>query len=224
MTSPQADAFLVGFDIETDTSVDGLNPENSPIIAVAVSTPDGAEVFQGEEAEILRAVDEYILSLPAGYLVTWNGSTFDLPFVEYRAHVLGVPVGLRIAEKPVQPPDSDRVAVVGFWGELVHLDGLTIYRADVGRSLGLSCALKPLARLVGVEAVELNREMLHLADPREVEEYVASDALVAVELVSRRLPHALRSADKWPTPEGPPEGPPEDPIEVAGPDPARVGS
>lgn len=216
MTSPSAEAFLVGFDIETDTSVGGLNPEDSAIIAVAVSTPDGAEVFQGDESEILGAVDDFLLSLPAGYLVTWNGSTFDLPFVEYRANLLGVPIALRIAEKPVQRPGADRVAVVGFWGELVHLDGLSIYRADVGRSLGLSCALKPLARLVGVEAVELNRETLHLADPREIEEYVASDAAVAVELVSRRMPHALRSADKWPVT--------EDPVEVAGPGPARVGS
>jgi hypothetical protein len=192
--------FLVGFDIETDTRVDGLDPTNSPIIAVAVTTPIEETVFQGDETQILESVDSYIRSLPTGYLVTWNGSTFDLPFFEKRAEMLSVSTALRIRKKMTQPMEEDRVAVEGSWGRLVHLDGLSLYRADVGIGLGLPCGLKPLARFVGLDAVELDSAEIHLADPDDIREYVASDARVAVQLVERRMPHALLGADPSPQP------------------------
>lgn len=187
--------LLVGFDIETDTGVDGLDPTHSAIIAVAVTTPDEEKVFQGEEAALLAAVDAYICTLPTGFLITWNGSTFDLPFFAKRAEIRSVHTELRLRSKPVQPPDADRIAVEGSWGNLIHLDGLGLYRADVGMSLGISCGLKPLARFVGINPVELDRAAIHLAAPGDVEDYVASDARVAVQLVARRMPHALRAAD-----------------------------
>lgn len=188
---------LVGFDIETDTSTGGLDPSTSRIVAVGLSTPTGDEVYDGTEAELLTAVDRRLRELAGGILVTWNGSAFDLPFVAHRARLLDTPIGLVTAEDPVRRSrrDPDRPAVRGRWHRLVHLDGYQLYRADVGRTLGLSCGLKPLARLAGLQPVELDRSCLHLAGAESVADYVASDARIAAELVRRRMPHALSMAD-----------------------------
>ena len=63
---------LYGLDVETDTSVDGLDPATSAIVAVAVATPWGDEVLTGAEAELLSATDAVLRDLPPGLLVTWN--------------------------------------------------------------------------------------------------------------------------------------------------------
>lgn len=190
-------APLVGFDIETDTASGGLDPETAAVVATAVSTDSCDEVFTGDEAELLAKTDHFLSTIPTGYLVTWNGSTFDLPFVARRAELLGIDLGLELSDDPSRGSrhEPDRRAVRGRWHNLVQLDGYVLYRADVGRSLGLSCGLKPLARLVGMDPVELDREALHLASAEEVDAYVASDARTAAELVRRRMPAAALAAD-----------------------------
>jgi hypothetical protein len=193
----QLSAPLVGFDIETDTSVDGLDPETAAIVAVAVSCDAGDEVFTGTEAEILRRTDDLLSELGDGLLVTWNGASFDLPFVASRAVMLWVSLGIVVRDDPARRSlrDPTRRAVRARWHRLIHLDGYLLYRADVGRSLGLSCGLKPLARFVGMQPVELDRTQLHLASPDEVVAYVASDARTAADLVRRRMPAAITLAD-----------------------------
>jgi hypothetical protein len=194
----------LGLDIETDTSVGGLDPATAAIVAVAMCSADGhlEFVFDGEESRILREVDDLLAGLPPGLLITWNGAAFDLPFIESRARRLGIPLGLRTSPDPgrVSRRDPARVSVRARWHELVHLDGYLIYRNDVGRCLGLSCGLKSLAHLVGLGPVELDRERLHTADPLSVRRYVSSDARCAAALVERRMPHALRAADFPPSP------------------------
>lgn len=190
---------IVGFDIETDTSSGGLDPRTSAVVAVALSGDFGDEVILGEERDILERTDRRIAELGHGLLVTWNGAGFDLPFVAHRARSTGLDLGLRTLEDAVRrnPRDPDRTAVRARWYDMVHLDGYQLYRADVGRTLGISCALKPLARLAGLEPIELDRTTLHTQDAEEVARYVASDARVAAELVRRRMPTALTMAD-WP--------------------------
>lgn len=188
---------LVGFDIETDTSTGGLDPESARIVAIALATDHGDHVLTGGETEILRAVDDLVASLPPGLLVTWNGAGFDLPFVQRRAELAHLGLGLSLVDEPRRRSHREpgRPAVRARWHHLVHLDGYLVYRADVGRSLGLSCGLKPLARLVGLAPVELDRATLHTAPPEELAAYVASDARMAVELVRRRMPSAAAAAD-----------------------------
>ena len=70
-------ALIYGLDIETDTSVDGLDPAESPVVTVALSTPAGDEVFAGPEADMLAALDARIRRLEPGVLATWNGAAFD---------------------------------------------------------------------------------------------------------------------------------------------------
>lgn len=184
---------LYGLDIETDTSVDGLDPSVSPIVAVAVATPDGDRVFQGAEDLVLHRTDELMSELDPGIVVTWNGSGFDLPFLAERAQRLGVTLGLDLWDDG--PERTEPGVVRGRWYAHDHLDGYRLYRADVGRSLGFPCGLKPLSRLVGLAPVEVDRSCIHLLDDAALEAYVASDARLARELVLRRWPVAERATD-----------------------------
>lgn len=184
---------LYGLDIETDTTVDGLDPSVSPIVAVAVATPDGDRVFQGPEDLVLHRTDELMSELDPGIVVTWNGSGFDLPFLAERARRLGVTLGLDLWDDG--PERTEPGVVRGRWYAHDHLDGYRLYRADVGRSLGFPCGLKPLSRLVGLAPVEVDRSCIHLLDDAALEAYVASDARLARELVLRRWPVAERATD-----------------------------
>lgn len=185
---------LYGLDIETDTTVDGLDPSVSPIVAVAVATPDGDRVFQGAEDLVLHRTDELMSELDPGIVVTWNGSGFDLPFLAERARRLGVTLGLDLWDDG--PERTEPGVVRGRWCAHDHLDGYRLYRADVGRSLGFPCGLKPLSRLVGLAPVEVDRSCIHLLDDAALEAYVASDARLARELVLRRWPVAERATDR----------------------------
>lgn len=194
----------VGLDIETDTTAGGLDPATAAIVAVAMCSADGnlEFVFDGDESQMLRDVDDLLAGLPPGLLVTWNGASFDLPFIERRARLLDVPLGLRTAPDPRRTSrrDPTRTAVRARWHDQVHLDGYLVYRSDVGRCLGLSCGLKSLAHLAGLEPVELDREHLHTAEPALLRRYVTSDARCAAALVQRRMPRVVQAADYPPRP------------------------
>ena len=191
---------LYGFDIETDTSLDGLDPSLAPVVAAAVSTPDGDRVLLGDEAELLARLDDLLSTLAPGLLVTWNGRCFDLPFVACRAAALGVPLALELW--PDDEPDGPGLwppppgGYRGRWGAHGHLDGYRTFRADVRRVLGLSCGLKAMARLVGLPPVEVDYEQLHTLGADQLGDYVASDARLAAQLVARRLPAVLSSVDR----------------------------
>ena len=186
---------LYGLDIETDTTIDGLDPERSRIVAVAVSGDGVDEVVNGDEADVIAGVDQLLGGLPDGVLITWNGTRFDLPFLATRAERAGVPIGLRLGPMPQRGAHHRRATA---WHGHRHLDGLDLYRADVGRTLGLSCALKSLARLVGEPPVEVDRARIHELDADTLREYVLSDARLARSLVRRRWASAAAWVDPLP--------------------------
>lgn len=193
---------IYGLDIETDTSVDGLDPRVSPVVAVAVATESRTFVFDGDEAALLRDVDIVLATLPPGVIVTWNGSGFDLPFLADRARVQSVDLALRLEPRHERSADGHDAlpghegAYRGAWGRHGHLDGYRVYRADVGASARLPCGLKPLARLVGLRPVEVDRTDIGALSRAELHDYVASDAVVARELVVRRWPACEPGIDR----------------------------
>lgn len=148
-------------------------------------------MLDGDEATIIAALDTTLADLPAGVLVTWNGGGFDLPFLHDRAARLGVPLGLeleldaRIGRRH-EPLAGHQGAYRARWHHHRHLDGYQLYRADVGASLHLPCGLKPLARMVGLPVIEVDRERIHDLSDAERRAYVASDADLARALVARR--------------------------------------
>ena len=195
---------MYGLDIETDTESGGLDPAAAGIVAVAIAGAGWSRVFRGPEADLLAATDRLLAILEPGVVVTWNGGRFDLPYIADRAGLLALPLGLGL--EPMAAVAGSRDPLPGHeggyrarWHEHAHLDAYQVYRADVGASLGLPCGLKPLARFVGLEPVEVDRSRIHeLAGP-QLEAYVASDAVLARELALRRWPAAERAVDRLTT-------------------------
>lgn len=191
---------IYGLDIETDTSVDGLDPAVAPVVTVALSTPEGDEVFTGPERSLLAALDGALRELPAGVVATWNGAGFDLPFLADRAGRHDLALGLRIALDPTivsrRPPLAGHAgAYRGRWHDHRHIDAYRLYRGDVGPALRVSCSLKAIARLVGLTPVEVDRERIHTLPDAVLRAYVASDARLTRLLAERRWPAASRFAD-----------------------------
>ena len=59
---------VYGLDIETDTTVDGLDPEVAPIVTVAVSLDGYEEVFSGDERGLLFDLDQRMAELEPGVI------------------------------------------------------------------------------------------------------------------------------------------------------------
>lgn len=172
----------------------------APIVAIAVATANDSKVFTGSEADILVDVDRYLLDLSPGVLVTWNGARFDLPFIADRASLLGISLGLHMvadgrSRSHREPLPGHAGGYLAHWHSHAHLDAYLVYRADVGASLGLPCGLKVLARLAGLEPVEVDRTMIHALSEELLNAYVASDAELTRELALRRWATAVRAID-----------------------------
>lgn len=192
--------LLYGLDIETDTTVNGLDPRVAPVVAVAVATAEGTAVFTGDERDILDRVEAALAALEPGVLITWNGAGFDLPFLVDRARACGARLSLQVVDDPLLGGRDDPLpghlgAYRGRWGRHGHLDGYRIYRADVGPALRLSCGLKAMARFVGLTPVEVDRSAISDLSATELHDYVASDAQLARELVLRRWPACAAGVD-----------------------------
>lgn len=194
-------SLVYGLDIETDTAAGGLDPSTAAVVAVAVTGPDWNVVLDGPEPELLAQLDDTVRRLQPGVLVTWNGSRFDLPFLVDRAARCGVDLGLELTpdtrfRSHREPLPGHQGGYQAQWHGHRHLDAYMVYRADVGASLGFPCGLKPLARMMGLTPVEVDRERVHELAPEALSEYVASDAVLTRELALRRWPTAWRAIDQ----------------------------
>jgi len=192
---------LYGLDIETDTSVDGLDPQVGRVLAVAVAGDEGVEVVAGDdEASLLARLDAGLAERPAGVLVTWNGARFDLPYLASRAEQLGVELGLELEADPSRrshhaPLPGHAGGYRARWHDHAHLDVYRSYQADVAPVLRMPCSLKSVARLVGLDPVEVDASQVHALAPGALGAYVASDAACTRELARRRWATAAPAVD-----------------------------
>src|SRR5262245_56341746 len=128
---------IYGLDIETDTTVDGLDPAVGRVLVAAVATPAGPLVFaDDDEAHLLDRLDWCLGGLEPGVIATWNGAKFDLPYLADRAQRVGVDLALRLwldprlgLDRPPLPGHAG--AYRAAWGAHAHLDAYRLYRADV---------------------------------------------------------------------------------------------
>jgi uncharacterized protein YprB with RNaseH-like and TPR domain len=192
---------VYGLDIETDTTVNGLDSEVAPVVTVALSHDDYDEVFSGDELTILAAVDARLAELAPGVLATWNGAAFDLPFLADRAALLDLPIGLRLHHDPGirmhhEPLPGHPGAYRARWHRHGHIDAYRLYRGDVGPALRVSCSLKSIARLVGLAPLQVDRTHIHDLSREVLHAYAASDARLARVLTERRWGTASRFVDR----------------------------
>src|SRR5690606_31540946 len=137
----------------------GLDPRVGRVLCAALSGPGGEIVVaNAAEADLLRELDGWIHDLTPGVLVTWHGAGFDLPYLATRARLAGVELGLVVELDPSlpirEPLPGHEGAYRGAWYSHRHLDAYRVFRADGGRTFGLSCSLKSLAGLAGVAPVD----------------------------------------------------------------------
>jgi len=195
--------IVYGLDIETDTRVNGLDPEVARVMTVAVSQAGLDEVFSGDEPDLLAAVDAHLAELEPGVLATWNGAAFNLPFIAHRAALYDMHLGLRVRLDPRMPSHHAPLpghhgAYRGAWHQHRHIDAYRLYRGDVGPALRVSCSLKSIARLVGLAPIEVDRARLHDLTREALHAYAASDARLARVLTERRWATASRFVDPRP--------------------------
>lgn len=194
---------VYGLDIETDTTVDGLDPAVAPVVTVALSNASFDEVFTGREDELLLQLDDRLAAMEPGVLATWNGAAFDLPFLAERAELHGIDLGLRLRYDPTmqmshEPLPGHPGAYRARWHRHRHVDAYRLYRGDVGPALRVSCALKSIARLVGLAPLEVDRTRIHELSREALHAYAASDARLARVLTERRWSTASRFIDRFP--------------------------
>lgn len=192
---------MYGLDIETDTTVDGLDPARSAVVTVALSQGGADEVFSGPEPELLLALDERLAAIEPGVLATWNGASFDLPFLADRAARWHLRLGLVVCHDPSIPLSHAPLpghagAYRAAWHAHAHVDAYRLYRGDVGPALRVSCSLKSIARLVGLAPLEVDRTRIHDLSSEALHAYAASDARLARVLTERRWSTAARAVDR----------------------------
>ena len=194
---------VYGLDIETDTTVDGLDPHVAAVVTVALSNDGFDEVFTGPEHIILRDLDVRLATMAPGVIATWNGAAFDLPFLADRAGQHGIELGLllrlddrvRLGHPPLP---GHAGAYRAAWHEHAHVDAYRLYRGDVGPALRISCSLKSIARFVGLRPMEVDRTRLHALEAEALHAYASSDARLARVLTERRWASAARFVDRHP--------------------------
>jgi DNA polymerase elongation subunit (family B) len=188
---------IYGLDIETDTEINGVSPKDSSVISAAVASADGlvCRVFDAEsEYVLLEQLVGYLEGLEPGIIATWNGSGFDLAFLAERMRIIDVShswtlwPSARLAKYPPVGGQTVRAKLT----EHTHVDIAYAYKA-FATDAAIEWSLKPVARHLGHDPVEVDRTATHLLSQDELRAYVASDATVTALLAE----HLAEDLNLW---------------------------
>ncbi len=185
------------FDLETT----GLDPERSRIFLIAVRHPSGREEVletkaagDAGEADLIRQLVATVSASDPDVIENHNLHGFDLPFLERRARMLGVPLGLgRIPALGVRTRQArrDQMRVVLPGRECIDtLDAVRRYDFAIRELPGHG--LKAVAQHFGIAPPQ--REMIrgdriwetYRTDPERVRRYATAD-VVEVAALARML-------------------------------------
>lgn len=189
---------IIGIDIETDTTpapdgaARGLDPATTSIVNIAIATSTGCRVLRADgtdasEKAMLSELDQILRQAPQSVIATWNGSVFDFPFIADRAARHGLRIGARMEHDPdIVPKYAPTPGHAGGYRvewdtdagpAHTHIDVAYRYR-DLAAHAGVPWSLKPVAKHLGLDPVEVDRTAIHELSPAAQDEYVASDATV----------------------------------------------
>lgn len=186
---------LYALDIETDTTVNGLDPAVAAVTSVAVLSSDGDLVVFDDrnERRLLTGLLAWLGHADAGDLVvTWNGSCFDLPFIADRLARWGIDgrrYGFRVVPAADRPPKYAPLPghAGGYRAKVCGLDHVDI--AYLWRSFAderqLPWSLKPVAEAHGLTPVVVDREHVSELSVSERTAYVVSDVEMTLALALR---------------------------------------
>lgn len=184
--------------------VPAVDPRHTVVVRAVLSTAAREWSFTGDEPTLLGALDSTLGGLEPGIVATWNGSSFDLPFLADRAGIRGVHLGLRLAADPrwrrrgeVLP--GHRYPYRAAWYAHRHLDAARLYRSgrrplvevdELLRAVGLPAWGRGTRGTGPADAPgeELTHDALHA--------FASNDARLVRSLVEARLPGVNRFVDR----------------------------
>ena len=171
---------MFGWDIETDTRVNGLDPRVAAVSSVALWAPGWREVLTGQEPDILDGLADLLGSLEPSLALGWNSSVFDAPFVATRAELYGIDLGWTLVpdasivpKYDFTPPHTSGYRVL--LGKHAHADLAYAFKG-YAETAKVPWGLKPVCRSLGVHMVEVDRGRTHELGAAELAEYNLSDA------------------------------------------------
>lgn len=208
---------VYGLDIETGYpsapigDVPAVDPRHTIVVRAVVATAAGEETFEGDETDLLQRLDAMLARLEPGILATWNGASFDLPFLADRAGARAVRLGLRLAADPRRRFRGETLpghshAYRAAWYRHHHLDVARLYRSgrrplmevdELLRAIGVHLRSRSTASFGPADAP--GEELTHDA----VHAFATNDARLIRSLVEARLPGIARQVDRI-TPAGTP--------------------
>lgn len=186
---------LYALDIETDTTVDGLNPQVAAVTSVAVLSSDGDLVIFDDrnERRLLTGLLGWLShSSVDDLVVTWNGSCFDMPFLYDRMILNGIDTaraGFRIVAAADRPPKYEALPghAGGYRAKLCgldHVDVAYVWR-DHAHDNNIEWSLKPVAQSFGYDPVVVDRAHVSDLSVAERAAYVVSDVEMTLALACR---------------------------------------
>jgi DNA polymerase elongation subunit (family B) len=188
---------IYGLDIETDTAINGVSPHESSVISAAVASADASvcKVFDASsEYALLEELLSCLEGLEPGVVVTWNGSGFDLAFLAERMRIIGLahPWTLWPSSRTAKYPPVGGHTVRAKLSSHIHADIAYAYK-ELAAENAIEWSLKPMARHLGHDPVEVDRAATHLLSASELRAYVASDAVVTAALAE----HLGEALELW---------------------------
>jgi hypothetical protein len=184
--------------------VPAVDPRHTIIVRAVVSTAAGEQTFEGDETDLLQRLDALLGRLEPGIIATWNGASFDLPYLADRAGARAVHLGLRLAADPRRRFRGETLpghshAYRAAWYRHRHLDVARLYRAsrrpllevdELLRAVGVHLRGRSAAGLGPADAP--GEELTHDA----VHAFATNDARLIRSLVEARLPGITRHVDR----------------------------
>ncbi len=187
---------IYGLDLVTDCTGPLVDPAVNRIVEIGLSSSNRDQLFAGDEAALLRDLDDRLSALPPGVVVTWQGSVLAIPLIAVRAATHGIALGLTIeTDKRSAPPSpvlGVHAAVRARWGQHAVLDLQRVYESGTSRWRGRR------NRDRDHEALYPPTDNLIARDP-------SKDARLARSLAERRWPQAKRYIDLVAAPQPDPE-------------------
>lgn len=213
-------SHIYGLDIETDTTPEtpqelaagsapgsrGLDPRIGAVTSIGIDCGDGEGIYlDGDEEGMLLDLQRHLRRMPVGLIATWNGSVFDLPFLDYRyrAHGLTPPFELHL-NAAITPKYEPLPGYQGGYTAVLdcnvpsmnhaHLDVAYALRSRL-ESAGIGWRLKEAAHAAGIDMVTVDRTAIHTLSPSQQREYNLSDSRGTRELAVRLLAGTLTFED-----------------------------
>lgn len=195
---------FVALDIETDTNavpVDpdipgGLDPRAGGITSIALHSKDETLLIDDHnERRLLLVLAAWFRECDRNTVfVSWNGASFDFPFLAARATQQKVLLPLMLELNPNLVPKYGplpgfeggyTVEVANGYGNILHHVDIAYLYKEFAETHGVSWSLKPVAQHVGIDMIHVDRENVAGLSVGERVAYNLSDVVGTLALTDK---------------------------------------